>query len=216
MNSLLLLVKLTQRQSLPPSRVGMRTMTMMMTTTGNPSYTMRHASSTTASSFHSHRPQLVLSSLSSSSSLLVSSAPQRQQWTLPSLSALTIPTTTTRTISSRSGVLVVARNPTTTFGFTPTTASSLQLHPCATTRPFAFQQQQQQVRGKKTMNKKSCVHKRFRMRGNGSLKRYKAGHRHNTGKKSKVRQVRLGQSGTVQNKKVEKKLQFFAKAQATI
>mmetsp|Transcript_3990 Transcript_3990/g.10887 ORF Transcript_3990/g.10887 Transcript_3990/m.10887 type:complete len:215 (-) Transcript_3990:142-786(-) len=214
MNSLLLLVKLTQRQSLPPSRVGMRTMTMMMTTTGNPSYTMRHASSTTASSFHSHRPQLVLSSLSSSSSLLVSSAPQRQQWTLPSLSALT--TTTTRTISSRSGVLVVARNPTTTFGFTPTTASSLQLHPCATTRPFAFQQQQQQVRGKKTMNKKSCVHKRFRMRGNGSLKRYKAGHRHNTGKKSKVRQVRLGQSGTVQNKKVEKKLQFFAKAQATI
>mmetsp|Transcript_14545 Transcript_14545/g.30040 ORF Transcript_14545/g.30040 Transcript_14545/m.30040 type:complete len:175 (-) Transcript_14545:2674-3198(-) len=65
-------------------------------------------------------------------------------------------------------------------------------------------QQQQQYRGKTTKNIHSGIKKRFRIRANGTLKRYKRGHAHNTGKKSRAHKNRLGMSATMGCKKRER------------
>ncbi|GAX26176.1 hypothetical protein FisN_18Hu293 [Fistulifera solaris] len=63
------------------------------------------------------------------------------------------------------------------------------------------------TRAKHTLKTNRSVARRFRVRGNGSLIRNKAGHQHNTGYKSRSRSNRLGQSTSIKEPKMEKKLQ---------
>mmetsp|Transcript_6306 Transcript_6306/g.8211 ORF Transcript_6306/g.8211 Transcript_6306/m.8211 type:complete len:181 (-) Transcript_6306:70-612(-) len=66
--------------------------------------------------------------------------------------------------------------------------------------------QHQQIRCKNTLRSNKACKKRFLVRGDGSLKRYKAGHAHNTGKKTKARKNNLGRSGTFKVKKEHDKI----------
>jgi large subunit ribosomal protein L35 len=61
-------------------------------------------------------------------------------------------------------------------------------------------------RGKHKTNK--SIAKRFRLKGNGTLKRAKSGRQHNTGHKDRHRLNLLGHSTTIKNKKQEKKMKL--------
>jgi ribosomal protein L35 len=61
-------------------------------------------------------------------------------------------------------------------------------------------------RYKHTFKTNKSIAKRFRVRGNGDLKRSKAGFQHNTGYRSRQSINKLGQSAPIQNPKVERKM----------
>lgn len=82
-------------------------------------------------------------------------------------------------------------------------------------RPLLLQQQQHQnyfcwttVRCKHTLKTNKAVAKRFRVRGDGSLKRTKSGAQHNTGYRSRGSINKLGQSAPIKNKKMERKMKI--------
>ncbi|GKY97052.1 hypothetical protein MPSEU_000663800 [Mayamaea pseudoterrestris] len=62
------------------------------------------------------------------------------------------------------------------------------------------------LRGKHTIKTNRSIAKRFRVRGDGSLKRMKSGVSHNTGHRSRSRNNRLGQSTTISNNKMAAKM----------
>jgi len=68
--------------------------------------------------------------------------------------------------------------------------------------------QQQWWRGKHTMKTHKGIAKRFKVRGNGSLRRSCAGRQHNTGKKSRHRINKLGQGGIVRPASMERKIKI--------
>jgi len=53
------------------------------------------------------------------------------------------------------------------------------------------------------------IAKRFKVRGNGSLRRTKAGRQHNTGPKPRRRINKLGLGGTVKTKAIDRKLKIM-------
>jgi ribosomal protein L35 len=63
-------------------------------------------------------------------------------------------------------------------------------------------------RYKHTLKTIKSVAKRFRVRGNGSLKRSKSGVQHNTGYRSRGSINKLGQSAPILNKKMERKMKI--------
>uniref|UniRef100_A0A7S3P505 50S ribosomal protein L35 n=1 Tax=Amphora coffeiformis TaxID=265554 RepID=A0A7S3P505_9STRA len=79
-----------------------------------------------------------------------------------------------------------------------------------------WQQQQQllqqqtllTIRSKHTNKTIKGVAKRFRARGNGTLKRAKAGRQHNTGHKDRARKNQLGQSTTIKDKRHHQKMKM--------
>mmetsp|Transcript_18885 Transcript_18885/g.22559 ORF Transcript_18885/g.22559 Transcript_18885/m.22559 type:complete len:102 (+) Transcript_18885:127-432(+) len=48
--------------------------------------------------------------------------------------------------------------------------------------------------------------KRFRVRGSGSIKRYRGGRQHNTGFKSRTKNNQLGESTGIKEAKIEKRI----------
>jgi ribosomal protein L35 len=59
---------------------------------------------------------------------------------------------------------------------------------------------------KRNLKANTSAGKRFRVKGNGSLKRNKAGMSHNTGHKSSGRKSRLSSSGPIVEKKIEQNM----------
>jgi ribosomal protein L35 len=59
---------------------------------------------------------------------------------------------------------------------------------------------------KRNLKANTSAAKRFRVKGNGTLTRNKAGMSHNTGYKSSTRKSRLSSSGTIVEKKIEQNM----------
>jgi len=70
------------------------------------------------------------------------------------------------------------------------------------------QQQQQQLRLAHTMKTHKGIAKRFKVRGNGSLRRTSAGRQHNTGFKPRRRINKLGLGGSVKPKAIDRKIKL--------
>jgi ribosomal protein L35 len=148
------------------------------------------------------------------------------------LRTMTIATTTTRTLSScgslsLSSILVASRiQRATASTVTVTVTHRGPSPPPLWNRWFSVWLRQQQppstqlhsmtnsnsavlnlnCRYKHTFKTNKSIAKRFRVRGNGDLKRSKSGFQHNTGYRSRQSINKLGQSAPIQNPKVERKM----------
>eukprot|EP00804_Cyclotella_cryptica_P008381 CCRYP_003914-RB/>CCRYP_003914-RB protein AED:0.06 eAED:0.06 QI:550/1/1/1/0.5/0.33/3/293/124 len=63
-----------------------------------------------------------------------------------------------------------------------------------------------EIRGKCCLRTNKSAAKRFRVMGNGRIKRNKAGKRHNTGHKGRARVNRLSASAPITEKSIEKRM----------
>lgn len=92
------------------------------------------------------------------------------------------------------------------FGFA---AQSLLLRPLSWARAQATPVCMTFWRSKSCLKTNKSAAKRFRVQGNGKLKRNHAGASHNTGFKSRSRNNRLRQSGPITEPKIEKRMKIL-------